>query len=358
MSTESHEYLPFIDWMKALGIALIVVGHVAARPINDLTPPIYPKQLGVAFFIFVLGFSLARERRPAARVVFNRVFEIYLIGVPIALLLTVTTFLQSGTLALSNYLPFALGANVMFNNFPANPTTWYIGTYVHVLLLWAFLVRSRRVQPWMLAISLPAEILVRALLANAAGTFIAYMLASNWVSVFLLGTLCGQDKTSSAAAPLRSSRFVVPAIALAVMAVGWSLVVDHAVVKRTFPFMKLAVGLPAVDAILTSACASALYVMIAWLVFLVSRSMPTPSWVRLLARNTLVVFIAHMPVFYALEAPLTRLIPDYAARSAINVLVCLPGLALLSEGIWRVVHPRALRNAVGSWLFGVSKATA
>ena len=53
-------YLPFIDWMKGLGLLLIVSGHVSATA-DHLLPPIYPKQLGVAFFLFVSGYSLARE---------------------------------------------------------------------------------------------------------------------------------------------------------------------------------------------------------------------------------------------------------------------------------------------------------
>jgi fucose 4-O-acetylase-like acetyltransferase len=358
MTSSNREYLPFIDWMKALGIVLIVVGHVAARPINGLTPPIYPKQLGVAFFIFVLGFSLARERRPAPQVLFNRAFEVYLVGIPIAILLTLVTFFQRGTLALSNYLPFMLGANVLFNNFPANPTTWYIGTYVHILLLWAFLVRSRRLRPWMLAVSLPAEILVRAFLIRAAGDYVAYMLASNWVSVFLLGTLCGQNRTNAVTVATVKSRFIIPASVLAVMAVGWPFVMDRTVVGRSFPFMRLSIGTPGVDSILTSACVSGLYVMFAWLLFLVARNVPTPSWVRLLARNTLIVFIGHMPVFYGLEGLLSRSIPGYAPRAAMEVLICLPGLALLSEGIWHLVQPRDVRDKVAAWLFRAPRAAS
>ena len=53
----------------SFGIAIIVYGHVAGSTINSLTPPIQPKQLGVASFLFVLGYTLAREVRPALEVV-------------------------------------------------------------------------------------------------------------------------------------------------------------------------------------------------------------------------------------------------------------------------------------------------
>lgn len=51
MGASDREYLPFVDWMKALGN---VIGQAAARPINGLAPPIFPKQLGVAF-VFTPG---------------------------------------------------------------------------------------------------------------------------------------------------------------------------------------------------------------------------------------------------------------------------------------------------------------
>ena len=39
---------PFVDWMKAAGMSLIVYGHVAHATTVPLTPPIYLKQFGVA----------------------------------------------------------------------------------------------------------------------------------------------------------------------------------------------------------------------------------------------------------------------------------------------------------------------
>jgi len=345
-----RQYLPFVDWMKALGIILIVVGHVAARPINGLTPPIYPKQLGVAFFIFVLGYSLARERRPAPQVFFNRAFEVYLFGVPIALLLSVLTYLERGTLALSNYLPFFVGANVVFDNFPANPTTWYIGTYLHVLLVWAIVFRGRQVRPWVLAVTVPIEVLVRLYLAERAGAYIAYMLATNWASVFVLGTLYGQRSAGSEG----KGSLALPAVALAVVVVTWPLVLDPLVTDRSFPFMTLATAVEGAGRILVPALVTILYVGFSWLVFLASRRLGTPSWVRFLARNTLIVFIGHMPVFYWLDAAMQG--ADWWLRSAVNVLVCLPGLALLSEAAWRLTRPRQLRDMVAGKLFRRSEA--
>src|SRR5262249_26010758 len=103
--------LPFLDTMKALGLALIVWGHVAAGSVEMLTPPIRTKQLGVAFFLFATGFSLARETRGSLRVLFNRLFEVFLFGLICAIITSIAAFWRlpadlpcRGRLELSNYL--------------------------------------------------------------------------------------------------------------------------------------------------------------------------------------------------------------------------------------------------------------
>jgi hypothetical protein len=108
-------------------------------------------------------------------------------------------------LQLSNYLPFVVGANVLVNAFPANPTTWYIGTYIHLLLLWALVLRRITVGPRLLIGVLAAEVLIRALLLTAAGAFVAYMALSNWITVLLLGMACGQRHVAEPSHWLHSS---------------------------------------------------------------------------------------------------------------------------------------------------------
>ena len=125
-------YIYFIDWMKSLGMFLIVYGHVAGDSIAQLTPPIYAKQLGVAFFIFVIGWGLARESRQRFQIVYNRLFPVFFLGLGFAIVISAIVFVMQRDLNESNYLPFFLGINVLLDHFPANPTTWYIGTYIHV----------------------------------------------------------------------------------------------------------------------------------------------------------------------------------------------------------------------------------
>src|SRR5262245_9230597 len=98
-------HIDFIDWMKALGMLLIVYGHIAGDSIVHLTPPIYPKQLGVAFFIFIIGWGLARESRHRLQVVYNRLFPVFVLGLSFAVVVSAVAFTMERGLNKSNYLP-------------------------------------------------------------------------------------------------------------------------------------------------------------------------------------------------------------------------------------------------------------
>src|SRR5262249_3609807 len=116
----------FIPWMKATGMLLIVFGHVAAWAPAAALPPINTKQLGVAFFVFVSGYTLAGDHRPSVEVVVRRLFEVLLLAGLLAVVMSMVGAITSGNLQESNYLPLLAGANVFFDYFPANPTTWYV----------------------------------------------------------------------------------------------------------------------------------------------------------------------------------------------------------------------------------------
>lgn len=181
----------FIDWMKAIGMFLIVFGHVIGSPqhiFNEFTQPIYTKQLGVAFFIFIMGWSLANETSGNwLRILYKRLFPVYFYGIGIALVVSAINWFVVGDLNESNYRPFIFGINVFLNYFPANPSTWYIGTYIHVLFFWALVLRNIQINKWWLIAAMLCEIIVRASLITVDKDFIAYMLLPNWLGVFLLG---------------------------------------------------------------------------------------------------------------------------------------------------------------------------
>jgi peptidoglycan/LPS O-acetylase OafA/YrhL len=351
------ERLPFIDWMKCLGMALIVLGHVGASWVHALTPPFNPKQLGVAFFLFATGYSLARERRPWSEVLPRRLFEVYLYGISFALLMSAIDWVRISNLDESNYLPFLFGINIALNDFPANPTTWYIGTYIHVLVIWALVLRSLRPRPWMLIPVVLAEILIRGYLMEAVGLFAAYMLVTNWATVFLLGLICGHRAPEE---PPRATHLVLPLVVVGLLVAAWPRIARPLLDPvPSFPFRRFTTGSILVDLGVTSAAVTLLYTAYTWSIYRITSRLRDWAPVRFFARNTLFIFIAHMPVYFALQPPLASRVGRNPAV-VILFLVCFVGLALVSEAIHRVLRPSILRDRVlaSGWLRGLQHAQA
>ncbi|MBM3776784.1 MAG: acyltransferase [Acidimicrobiia bacterium] len=337
----SPAYLPFVDWMKAAGMALIVWGHVNAPANAALSPPFYPKQLGVAFFVFLTGFTLARETRPRWQVVFNRAFEPLVVGAVFALGTSVVGLLVWGDAFLSNVLPLAGGLHVFQDAFPVNPTTWYIGTYLHLLLVWALLLRGRTLTPLQIGCGALAEIGIRAQLMQYAGPYVAYMLFVNWWTVLLVGLWFGARATSL------PTRGMVPAV---LFVVGWPLLAGRIEWTATFPFMTLDVpGAAARQFASLLVTSGYLFFTLSALVLL--GRLPADWWVRMFARNTVVVFVGHMPLYYGLERLLLPLVPAHLPRTLIEMAVCFVLLALASEAVRGLVDLRDLRERVFG-LFG------
>jgi acyltransferase-like protein len=332
---------PFVDWMKAIGLMLIVFGHLAHRSVVWIAPPIYLKQFGVTFFVFATGFTLVRETRPVWRVVYQRLFEVFLWGLACALTLSAIGALTGGSLQRSNYLPFALGANLLVNAFPANPTTWYIGTYIHLLLLWALVLRRTRVSLNLLAVVLGAEILIRAVLLVLAGPYVAYMAISNWITVLLLGMFCSQTHER------RESPNVRFTIALTACVAAWAVAMHRIAPVPTFPLMSFPLS-PDANALAVSFSVSVVYLAVTWLTYQSLNGIADNRFMRLVARNSVIVFVAHMPLYYATGAWVSGVTSSYWARVALRLLFCFVGLLLVSEGLHRLVAVRKLRDRIAS----------
>src|SRR5215510_10121359 len=106
---DRSEHTSFVPWMKAGGMLVIVFGHVAAWAPGATLPPINTKQLGVAFFVFVSGYTLAKDNRPPVEIVIRRLFEVLLLAGLLAALMSLVGTLTSGNLLESNYLPLLGG---------------------------------------------------------------------------------------------------------------------------------------------------------------------------------------------------------------------------------------------------------
>lgn len=349
----SAAHVPAIDWLKAIGILLIVQGHVASFWTANRLPPINTKQLGVALFFFVLGYGLARERRPAAVVVFRRIFPVYFIGL---VFLPVVAGLQryfQGDWQESNFLPFAGGVNVLEDGFPANPSLWFVGTYLHALLFWAFCLRGRTVQTWHVAAVVAAEIPLRVLAMAQWGLHPAYMLLPNWAGVMGLGLYTGarHEADPSSGAPANGWAWG----ALAVFLIAWSAVLSNLPHDPgRFPFKMLSAGSVWGDRMATSGAVSVLYLAFTWLVFQSTRSLAVPAAMRLLSRHTLMLFLLHMPLYYLALDGLGLREAHRWLRAAVLLPLCLVGLTAFSELVDRLLRPRQLRDWLAGRLFGAS----
>jgi hypothetical protein len=119
-----------------------------------------------------------------------------------------------------------------------------------------------------------------------------------------------------------------------------------------FPFMSLSRPGATTGVVLTSIAVSTIYLVVAWMAFHALAPFPAPSPVRFVARNTLIIFLAHMPVLFALEPMLVRWDVSLGVRSLVLVIVCVPGLGLLSELLRRALRTRKLRDQVYQRLAG------
>jgi Acyltransferase family len=337
-----EQRLSSLDWLKAVGLALIVYGHVAAWTSPLAAPPIYQKQIGVAFFVFATGFTLSRERTASWRVLYDRLFEFYMTGLVFALGMSVLGILAWSDPSESNYLPLAAGLQVLFDAFPANPTTWYIGTYIHLLLFWMLVLRRIRITVPMIWAMAAAEILCRAVLLAYAGRYIAYMFVGNWATLLTLGMWMGRRAVSEQ--PDGRSRSSGPWLAITtavVLSVGWPLAMRAIPWQLTFPIM----GLPTSDGtalLLISSAVSFVYVSYTLAAYGAAQTLPASALARFFARNTVFVVVAHMPVYYFLEWVLSG--ARYLWRVPIEFFICFVGLSCASELLRSYVDLKRLRN--------------
>jgi len=338
----------FIEWMKAVAMLVVVYGHTNGHAIINPTLPANVKQIGVVFFVMVTGYLLANERRYWPKVLYNRLFEILFFGALVTVVVSIVSYFLIGDLNESNYLPFMLGLNVIFNNFPANPSLWYIGTYIHLLIVWALLLRHIRVQAWMIVVVIPVEIVVRALLMHSAGDFIAYQLLTNWMSILLLGMYLGQQSKGDKLDSSKMSLVFYSAL-LFVAIIAWMWATRMLGVTESNPFGRFQIGSETVKQLSSATSVSLVYLIWGTLGFQIFRRLHAGPIVQFFSRNSLLIFIIHMPLIYASQDWLIELLGDDSQsflRLAVNMLIFFVGLGLLSEVIRRLINPITIRNSL------------
>jgi hypothetical protein len=198
---------------------------------------------------------------------------------------------------------------------------------------------------------LVGEVIVRAALIQSAGAFVAYMNVSNWITVFALGLVEGRAR----ALPAHGTGHVVDrgarlspwtaAAFLVAFVVAWTMTLARIPVRTGFPFMTIAL-VPQASAFATSVAVSTLYLVCTILTVRAVRSVPAPAVVRFVARNTLIVFIAHMPVYYAVQPVVRAAASGYWTRVLLYLIVGYVALLIVSEVVQRLTNRLRLRERV------------
>jgi len=331
----------FIDLMKAVGMFLIIYGHIVGDPLNlynQITQPIHTKQIGVAFFVFITGWGLANNTRPALRTVFNRIFPFYFYGILFAMFLSVLFFFMKDDTNPSNYMPFVLGVNVFFNYFPANPTTWYIGTYLHILLFWYFFMQGKTVTKWHLVLAFVVENVVRCIFMSMGQDYIAYMLLPNWLTVFLLGMYLHEKRQQP------TTPFVLLLIIAWISVFVLSTSAANAIgFDDEFPFRNMTsdfVWHTPVESLLISMT----YIVHTLLFFEVARRLPGHSVISFFARATLITVIIHIPIIFETAQYFYAFFESKDEARIVFIFVVFIGTALISEMIQRCVDIKSIGN--------------
>jgi hypothetical protein len=340
--------------MKVIGMGLIIFGHTGGTSLVSLsTAPINSKQLGVAFFVFISGYTLATETRRPLHVVFHRFFPVALFTLLTALVISVIQWFRIGDINESNYLPLLAGANVLVNAFPANPTTWYVGTYFHLLVAWAVVVRRVNVTGKIILAVAAAEIAIRAVLLSIHLDYVAYMMISNWMVVFVMGQYFGvglDDAGRETWAQQRSSALpLVSAAALCLFLAFWTVVSPLAGITSANPFGRIPAALETGSFLLTSAAVTLQYAIYVITFFGLANRIPQMGLSRFLAANTLIVFLAHMPLIYAVSPTLYHFVPQGWLRVVCNIGVHFLALAALSSLLQWAMRPIILRARPWNW---------
>jgi intracellular septation protein A len=126
----------------------------------------------------------------------------------------------------------------------------------------------------------------------------------------------------------------------------WTVFARAMQVTSATTFGRIPATSPVVSTVLTSAAVSLQYAVYAVAGVLTARVLPGMQIVRFLSANTLIVFLAHMPLIYAVSPTLYPHAPPGWIRITCNFGIHFVLLAVLSSAITRVIPVRNL----GVWL--------
>ncbi|MEZ6138605.1 MAG: acyltransferase family protein, partial [Pirellulaceae bacterium] len=283
-------------------------------------------------------------------------------GLTVAMFLSVVKLITVGDPNESNYLPFFFGLNVLANDFPANPTTWYVGCYIHLLVAWAVIFRRMRPNFSTFIAIIAVEVLTRTVLLVAGRDYTAYMLITNWLLVFFLGkSVCRhhlerrQQKPATPGPSYSKAKIAsLSTLGLVCVAFLWTYIVWHFGITTHNPFGRIPASSDFLTAFATACSVTALYGIYTLGVYGVTQALPRLPAIHFLAQHTLFVFLAHMPLIYWLSPWLYQYVLQGWGRVLCTQLLYFVVLAILSSILLRLIKLQPIKAALSARLFGHS----
>ena len=169
--------------------------------------------------------------------------------------------------------------------------------------------------------------------------FWAHMALTNWATLLVLGMWCGQQSESGAVKNAGLLMVAGECVALIALLGLWPTLLGKIALSADFPFAQIRTAPASIRWLTTSAAVSFLYLTYTWLVFRLAQRLPLPRLIGFLARNTLIVFIVHMPLIFWLTPRFYPLVPQGGLRVLLNLGIFFLLPACLSEVLRRVVRP-------------------
>jgi hypothetical protein len=185
------------------------------------------------------------------------------------------------------------------------------------------------------------EIAIRTVFIEFARLFTGYMLITNWLTVFLLGMYMHQQKDNH-----NNLKAMLVVLLWAVLLFTWASVINLFYLTNSFPFRVTAVDSTLISSIVISIAITFVYLGNTLLAVKCFSRIPSNKVVRFFSRNTIFIFIGHMPLYDVAE-PIARIFVESGwGKRAIIVFIMYVGLAFVSELLHKLVDINKLKTSV------------
>ncbi|MFT6895770.1 MAG: hypothetical protein ACJA13_000167 [Paraglaciecola sp.] len=124
----------------------------------------------------------------------------------------------------------------------------------------------------------------------------------------------------------------------------WVLLLNSLEVTGRFPFREVQLASGLTNSLITSGAISVVYVIHTVFFVAVFSKIKAGNLVRFFSRNTIIVFIGHMPFYFVLEPIVRQVFASGWPKRLCIVIIMFVGLSLLSEFLSKVIKVDELKN--------------